>query len=283
LEFDILELASGNIPSVGIGGAQRVPASIGIIQGRLIVRGEGFGTQFQAYHADGEPFQVQTGVEYRLRSQWWPWGNAGAGKITLAVKEQGQSSYEKLYFIDQAGELHPDVQLEIQSNPSNWDRVWLRVGSGGQMTLIDNIRIQVAPPSQPVNFYEHWQSQWFSENEIVVASIAGQGASPGGDGVPNLIKAALGVGPFDFVSPSFMPRLIQGDPKPRLEYTLSREASGLTIVAESSVDLLTWYPITETHSLLKIQDHGGRNRYTFENPNSGIQSRFYRLSIKMED
>jgi hypothetical protein len=283
LEFEIIQMTAGNIPSVGMGGGARVPASVGIIQGHLIVRGEGFGSQFQAYRADGTLYPVELGQRYRLRSLWRPFDNASTGSLSLTVSRVDGRGFEQLYFLNGEGELQSTVGLELTSNPANWDRVWMRLGAGGQRTFIDNIRLQIAPPAPAVNFFANWQIQWFDEQAMLDPALTSAHASASGDGVANLIKAAMGVDPFASLHPSLLPRVDASDPNPRFEFTLAEAATGLNILAETSIDLLNWQPLATTHRLAKVHTIDGRNHYTFENLNENKQKEFFRIRVSMED
>jgi autotransporter-associated beta strand protein len=86
---------------------------------------------------------------------------------------------------------------------------------------------------------EQWQSQKFSLEQLADSSISGAAAAPAGDGIPNLIKYALGLAPF---TASVLPVVADVEPVAGARYlriTVTRPAkpNDIQTVAEVCGDL----------------------------------------------
>ena len=131
IEFDLLQLVEGSIPSVGVGSGSRIPAMIGVNQRALHIRSEGFGTLNYAFEANGSPFLVTLGTVYRIRSDWDFVTVSGKGRLWVRNDSAG-GEFRQLYFSDGIGGLTQEAPLDASTFVGSWDRVWIRMGSGGQ-------------------------------------------------------------------------------------------------------------------------------------------------------
>jgi Domain of unknown function (DUF4394)/Calx-beta domain len=103
----------------------------------------------------------------------------------------------------------------------------------GQIALSEAVRdIAIAPP------YLAWRHAQFAGN-IVTPGIAGDTATPAGDGVPNLLKYALGMNPFA-ASPLGLP--VADTAGGHLSLGFTRYATDVEYLVEVSDDLATWIP-----------------------------------------
>jgi hypothetical protein len=126
--------------------------------------------------------------------------------------------------------------------------------------------------------------QVWRDNHFGNPSNVGAGANtavPAGDGVPNLIKYALGLNPFTYVSPGQLPTesIAPDSGQNYLTLTVSRAAdpSDITYIVEVSGDLQTWLSglpytvtLTNTATQLVVRDN---------TPVNGVTRRFIRLRI----
>ncbi len=85
-----------------------------------------------------------------------------------------------------------------------------------------------------------WQEQHFDGSELADPGISGAAAAPAGDGVPNLLKYALGVGPYEAVSRENLPRLEVAGGNRILVYTERTDIGDLVYIPEVSDDLTEW-------------------------------------------
>lgn len=89
-----------------------------------------------------------------------------------------------------------------------------------------------------------WQNQWFTPTQMADPSIAGDTADPAGDGIPNLIKYALGLDPWTDGSqglPACGMVTIGNFNYLTLTYTQQIFGNDLNYLPEVSVDLQNWY------------------------------------------
>jgi hypothetical protein len=110
---------------------------------------------------------------------------------------------------------------------------------------------------------EVWRNMFFGNPSNVGAGA--NGASPAGDGVPNLIKYALGLNPTNFDAEPAVAGSIQPDGGTNyLTLTVARtaEVTDITYLVEVSSDLNTWVSgstntvtLTNTATLLVVRDN----------------------------
>ncbi|HNQ89065.1 MAG TPA: hypothetical protein PKM73_10660 [Verrucomicrobiota bacterium] len=87
--------------------------------------------------------------------------------------------------------------------------------------------------------FELWRLEHFTPDQLRETDLSGPGASPAGDGVPNLLKYAFGLGPFEqAVSPWITLRLDEG--RGMLAYARPASATDVSYRVEVSQDLEAW-------------------------------------------
>jgi hypothetical protein len=145
-----------------------------------------------------------------------------------------------------------DVDIRVSSIPDSWFdlergdtqpdglRVITRRAVDDPAKAAQLLLIRRTPPSLD---YDTWIRQFFSESEIAADPLLAEpSANPSSDGLPNLLKFALGLDP----------RIHAGPDAPRLElsapgqldflHTRNPNAEGITMAVEVSENLSNWEP-----------------------------------------
>ena len=108
-------------------------------------------------------------------------------------------------------------------------------GAGSVTSVLATLTV-----SNPATGFAAWQATQFMPGQLTDAGISGPGAMPLGDGVPNLVKYALGLPAFTSASNAFLTTLVFTNGSWSLLY---RRPAGVTDVIydpRTSTDLLTW-------------------------------------------
>jgi hypothetical protein len=97
-----------------------------------------------------------------------------------------------------------------------------------------------------------WLRANFTSLQLTNSALSGDAATPANDGLPNLIKYALGLPPFAAATNPLTPSLALGQPE--FTWTQSLAASDVALGLAWSPDLRTWSPATNgwTTSLLNL-------------------------------
>jgi hypothetical protein len=98
------------------------------------------------------------------------------------------------------------------------------------------------PPPAPYGTLESWRQRHFSAAQLADSAVSGPTASPAGDGVPNLLKYALGLDPLVRAAPAALPRLEtspSGDVL-TLAYQRARYAPDVSAAVQWSETLSAW-------------------------------------------
>jgi hypothetical protein len=170
--------------------------------------GQGAGTQAVAYTLDGN--------HYLPFSQ-----------LTIA---DGTPEVKLLDFRAVAG---------AENNPRFGLRITFQQGAGGTAgnNRFDNLTVEgeALPPG-----FERWQIDNFPDPaELANPAISGPAGNPAGDGIPNLLRYALGVGARDEVA-SRLPRLAASPTQRGFRFPFDAEKSDLIWRVEASPDLSDW-------------------------------------------
>jgi uncharacterized repeat protein (TIGR03803 family) len=100
------------------------------------------------------------------------------------------------------------------------------------------LSIVIAPMS-----FSSWQNIWFTSAQLANSAITGDTATPGGDGIPNLLKYALNLNPMaNGVGGLPQASMISsgGNKYLTLSYTQVISATDITYIPEVSGDMHTW-------------------------------------------
>lgn len=265
IEFDLTQNSTGNLPGFGVGHASTVPAYMGVISQNLFIRGEGYGTIYKAYRADGNLFTAALGNRYRIRSAWTTGADDGKGLGSLYIKNLsvGETSFEQLFFDDGAGGLTSTAALDLATEPHEWGRVWLRLGNTGQQTYIDNIEVSLSAPVHATDPFEAWRQANFNASELADPAISGPGADPLGDGVDNMTKFIRGVGSAETVPEESQLGIFFENGEPRVRFTRAIDSFGLNNVCEVSNDLFTWEDYLANFGTYSVEDQDGLRMTVF--------------------
>jgi len=125
--------------------------------------------------------------------------------------------------------------------------------------------------------FELWQMEQFTPAELANAAISGPDASPAQDGVPNLMKYALGLPPFE-PAPRFLTPLRIENGNGILSYRRPATATDVTYRVEVSDDLTNWSSDSMVQQRVGTDQEGLEN---WEVSHRGAPSakRFFRLTV----
>lgn len=85
-----------------------------------------------------------------------------------------------------------------------------------------------------------WQASNFTAEQLADPDISGADAAPAGDGVPNLVKYALGLSPFTPAAPSQLTSIAFTNGAWALEYHRPASITDIVYDPQTSTDLLNW-------------------------------------------
>ena len=108
-----------------------------------------------------------------------------------------------------------------------------------QSSFIDLVTMHTA-----ITPFAAWQDGWFTTAQIADQSISGETASPAGDGIPNLMKYALGLNPnvaYNGMSPGLPYFATETSGSNRyLSLTFTGTAQDVSYNVQASSDLMSW-------------------------------------------
>jgi pectate lyase len=122
-----------------------------------------------------------------------------------------------------------------------------------------------------------WQSANFTSQQLTNPAISGLNATPAGDGVPNLVKYALGLPPF---VPATQPLVTLQPPNSQGALVYHRPASVNDVIyqAETSTDLVNWSTTGVTQQNTGTDGNGLQIwQATYSGP--GSDKRYFRLTL----
>ncbi len=130
--------------------------------------------------------------------------------------------------------------------------------------------------------WEAWREQNFTAAQLTNSAISGDTATPAQDGVPNLLKYALGLSPLTPAAPSSLPVLSTlasgGTNYLTLSFTQLQSLADITYTVQVSDDLKTW----NSGATYAIRvDNGATNHAVYQDltPMGGAPRHFMRLMI----
>lgn len=132
--------------------------------------------------------------------------------------------------------------------------------------------------------YEGWVRNHFDETDWEDAAISGSAANPAGDGLPNLLKYALGLDPRQSYPYALPPPTVQPHPETGDDEFLTLTAtypSGLVDIefrVEVSSDLVDW---SEPAVLVSSESLGRQTTRIYRDPLPAgmVDRRFMRLTV----
>ena len=128
------------------------------------------------------------------------------------------------------------------NNPAFALRITFQQGAGGIAgnNRIDNLTAEAdALPVDPAAF-SVWRTKYFTSlSDSANDALSGPDAKPAGDGVSNLMRYALGVGPYDPVA-GLMPSLGKSSGTYQFQFPYNPAKTDLIWLVKSSPDLSAW-------------------------------------------
>ncbi len=136
-----------------------------------------------------------------------------------------------------AGAAAADIYISPLGDdlPANSETVTLSLLASTNYTLTNPASATVTILDQPL---DAWRRANFTATQLANPQISGNSAIPANDGLPNLIKYALGLLPFTSYSNVFNPQIVNG--YFTIVCTESLSATDVAVTFEYSNDLVTW-------------------------------------------
>jgi hypothetical protein len=119
--------------------------------------------------------------------------------------------------------------------PANTETVTLALLASTNYALTNPASATVTLLDQP---FHAWQRSNFTASQLTNSQISGNSAIPANDGLPNLVKYALGLSPFTAYTNVFNPQMVNGYFTLVCPQSLSATDAALTL--EYSTNLVTW-------------------------------------------
>ena len=166
--------------------------------------------------------------------------------------------------------------IDILDGNSDWS-AWDFRSSWALSAELNGSPGEVNPRPQR-HTYRSWSAQFFTPMELADPLVSAAEADASGDGVPNLIKYALGIDPLI--------RTRAGLPAAKAEsgflsFSFRRlaKAGDLSLVVEISTDLISWSALTSVATVMENGD--GTENLTFRSdlPLSDQPRQFIRLKV----
>lgn len=122
------------------------------------------------------------------------------------------------------------------------------VDGSGYQTLLTGLDspfgIAIIQASGQESPFTQWQKVNFTTEELANDDISGPAATPANDGIPNLLKFALGLNPSQSARDSLpSPELVNGNLQ--FSFTQPKAALDVKVVPKLSMDLASWVPVSE--------------------------------------
>lgn len=129
-----------------------------------------------------------------------------------------------------------------------------------------------------INFHS-WQSDKFSSGELTDLNVSGPNAVFSADGLPNLVKYALGLDPR-IPAASDLPEVKSIGSDWTYTYTRPADRSDLTYAVEVSTNLVTWTTVGVTHEMIAATN--GSETWRARHPISPASNLFFRLKVSTQ-
>lgn len=209
---------------------------------------------------DGEEFQLVDGTAYGDRL-----GVGGSGASPL---------FNKVQYSFSEGQVVGFRYLRFVSYGREISATYLA------QTRFVEIDASFSVAEGPVGF-SAWQEAHFSPEELEDESISGPSADPVGDGIPNLLRYALGAEPRT-PDPAALPSTAVEDDYLTLTFAAPADLTGVVSEVQTSGELAGW----ESNAVLLRDEPGtdGETIYTYRDsvPMTGNNRRFMRLKVTQD-
>lgn len=206
------------------------------------------------------------------------------GDLRTPPLEEGRWYHAAVVYNVEAGttSFYLDGALVDSGSLSAWeipDDLFIaatHTGGGAWNGNIDNVRITAAALSpdefltagfgsdltEPSLGFEQWRQANFDANEMNDSEISGPAATPSGDGIPNLLKFALGIPDPKTPARERLPMAEVVDGELELTYPRAREATDVELIVEVSSDLVEWNSGQGYTEVISIDDSQDPERVT---------------------
>jgi hypothetical protein len=124
--------------------------------------------------------------------------------------------------------------------------------------------------------FASWQQAMFTAAELANPAVSGPSAVCGHDGLPNLVKYALGLSPKQNVT-SGLPTVSTNAGNWIYSYSRPSGLTDISYTVETSRDLASWTPVDA--GSLSVSSSGGEDSCTATYPATGGASVFFHLRI----
>ncbi len=150
-------------------------------------------------------------------------------------------------------------EVRVSDAAAGVNRVWLgrdaRGLEDGFTGLFDDVRVYRGVWNEPVVRllaetrdgveYDDWVESHFGPDDAANPAVSGPDVVSGNDGMANVLRFALGLGPGEPVSDRVGTPQV-GDGRLEITYQRDPDALGVVVIVEFSEDLETWYSAGET-------------------------------------
>lgn len=175
------------------------------------------------------------------------------------------------------GEIFTSSDGQLWTRSATWRDTWIH----GVTAHDDAFLVSGAPglflgPIPVFDQFSNWREQGhFTVEELGDPSVSGPQADPGGFGIPNLVRYALGLDP---VAPDRerLPKMTTAGPAPNFTFGWLSDAADLTLAVDRSSDLSAWEAVDE--SALQRSAYGRFERVELTVSPEDV-SVFFRLDI----
>ncbi len=175
----------------------------------------------------------------------------------------------------------------------NWqpgEQLWIRwvdldVGGGDAGAGFDSIRISL-PGGEGTSFAEWRSAGHFSPDELADEAISGPGADPGGYGIPNLLRYALGLDPrqpsrsnlpFATIDPE------TGEHEPVFTFSRIADISDVAFTLEISDNLQDWSKVAAEQIEIAPAEEGFETVTARIDPSPESDRLFFRLRANLAE
>jgi hypothetical protein len=124
--------------------------------------------------------------------------------------------------------------------------------------------------------FDSWQQSMFTPTELTNSSVSGPNAVYGEDGLPNLVKYALGLNPKQNITTG-LPVVSTAGGNWVYTYTRPTSITDVTYAVEVSTNLTTW--TTAGVTLTNPSSSGGVDTWTATYPLASATNVFFRLKV----